>query len=371
LVRAFVRLGHQVTVIASRSEDDIGAPVRLVRVPDIVEAVKDLPTQMPRGAGDRRVARALGHLWNNVAVETALHDLLKDGAADVLYERYSPFGGAASLIAPRLGVPHVLEVNAPLAWEGREYRRQALQEAADLIEDLAFRSAGLIIAVSSELKAALIDSGADAAKIAVVPNGVDVDLFQPQGTARRDGLDGKFVVGFVGSLKPWHGVEVLAAAFRRLADDRRFHLLVVGHGPLDKELEALGEDLPGRVTRVGGVPHGEVPAYLRAMDLAVAPYPALDRFYYSPLKVLEYMAAGRAVVASRIGQLGEVLRDGETGVLIPPGDPAALAGAIRRLADDEGLRRAMGQAAHEEARRMHPWTERAARITGLMQGLVS
>ncbi|HEU5312063.1 MAG TPA: glycosyltransferase family 4 protein, partial [Candidatus Eisenbacteria bacterium] len=248
---------------------------------------------------------------------------------------------------------------------------QALDEAAIFIERAALDAASLILAVSRELGEALVSAGADPAKVRVLPNGVDVDLFRPDGPSRGAGLDGKLVIGFVGSLKRWHGIDVLAAAFRKVASDPRLHLLVLGSGPVAKEIDELAVELPGRVTRVEAVPHQEVPEYLRAMDLAVAPYPALERFYFSPLKVLEYMAAGRPIIAARIGQVSELLRHEDTGILIEPGDPEALARAIERLAADQELRLALGRAASLEARRAHPWTERAGRIIELARRLPS
>ncbi|NIQ27516.1 MAG: glycosyltransferase [Gammaproteobacteria bacterium] len=174
------------------------------------------------------------------------------------------------------------------------------------------------------------------------------------------------MLGFVGSLKPWHGVDLLAETFRRLAtNDPRLHLLVVGEGPGARHVEALAAELPGRVTRVGPVPQSQVASYLRAMDIAVAPYPRLDRFYYSPLKVLEYMATGRAVVASEIGQVSKLIRHQETGVLVPAGAPAELADAIAGLAADGPLRRRLGAAAAAEVKRQHLWTHRVDRILAL------
>jgi glycosyltransferase involved in cell wall biosynthesis len=367
LVRALKELGHEVLVITPHGEGDerIGVPVVPVPVPEIVDAISSAKSP----PSNRRLARALGHLWNNVAVERVLRDVLSTYGADFLYERYSPFGVAGALIGNRMGVRHVLEVNAPLAWEGREYRHQALQEAAETLEQAAFSAASLIVAVSSELRDALIEAGVPASKIAVVPNGVDADLFTPAGEAYRNGFEGKCVVGFVGSLKAWHGLDLLAEAFRRLASDPRYHLLIVGQGPQAKLIESLLEELPGRVTQVGAVPHAEVPKYLRAMDIAVAPYPPLERFYFSPLKVLEYMAAARAVVATRIGQLKELVRSGETGILVEPGDPEALANAIRALAMDESLRHDLGDKAAKVAQREHRWTARAASIVDRVKEL--
>jgi glycosyltransferase involved in cell wall biosynthesis len=242
------------------------------------------------------------------------------------------------------------------------HRGQALPEAALLLERAAFAATSRIVAVSEELRDHLIADGADPRKITVVPNGVDVDTFAPEGEALPRALDAGFVVGFVGSLKAWHGIDVLASAFSMLAVDPELHLLVVGDGPMAGELERLDSALPGRVTRVGLAPPGDVPAYLRRMHVAVAPYPQLDCFYFSPLKVLEYMASGRAIVASRIGQLQQLIRDGQTGLLVEPGSAWELAASVRRLRDDAELRTRLARSARLEAERHHTWRMRVAAI---------
>jgi glycosyltransferase involved in cell wall biosynthesis len=105
------------------------------------------------------------------------------------------------------------------------------------------------------------------------------------------------------------------------------------------------------------------------MSIAVAPYPAQEQFYFSPLKVLEYMASGRAVVCSRIGQLETLIRDGETGILVEPGDPAALAGALHRLGSQADLRASLGRQAAAEAARLHSWNRRASGILGQVEAM--
>jgi glycosyltransferase involved in cell wall biosynthesis len=164
-------------------------------------------------------------------------------------------------------------------------------------------------------------------------------------------------------------LDVLARAFARLAENPRYHLLVVGDGPEREVVRSLEERFPGQVTLAGAVPQSEVGSYLRAMHVAVAPYPRLDRFYYSPLKVLEYMAAGRAIVASRIGQLQALIEHGHTGVLVQPGDDEMLAGAIDGLAEDERHRRALGMAAARCAWSGHRWTHRAEEILRVAAGV--
>jgi len=355
LVAAFGQLGHDVTLVTpAPGSHTLDIAVVTLPIPASAEAVIE--------SRHKKIGRALRHTWLNVAIEQALTDLNERQHVDLIYERLSPFSAAGALTAERHGVPHMLEVNAPLAWEGARYRRQALQEAAEALEEVALAATSRILAVSGELRDLLVAQGAELAKIDVVPNGVDAELCAPHGAVARARVAGEVVLGFVGSLKEWHGIDVLADAFRALADDPRFHLLVVGDGPLRKIVTELADALPGRVTMTGAVTHAEVPAWLRSIDVALAPYPVLDRFYYSPLKVLEYMAAGCATVASAIGQVPELVRDGATGLLVPPGDRAALVAAIRRLADDDALRRRLGATATRSVTDEHTWVARARQI---------
>lgn len=362
LIQAWASEGHDVVVFASDVGSGETKNARVIPIP--------LPA-VAAGTGFQkkdRVFRALRHLWNNVAVEETLLKFLPTLRPDLLYERYSPFGVAGAHIAKRLGIPHLLEVNAPLAWEGKEYRRQALQEAADFLEAEAFASCSRIVAVSHELKEMLAGSGVPASKVVVVPNGVDVDLFRPEGQVipARSAGDETIVIGFVGSLKPWHGIDLLAEAFEKLGANERLELLVVGEGPSAKIVDGLKRQFPTRVRQVGAVAHHDVPKYVRAMDIAVAPYPDLERFYFSPLKVLEYMATGRAIVASSLGQIRELIRNGHNGVLARPGSAESLASSIELLASDRKLRRELGKAAMTTARRRHQWSHRAAEILDLV-----
>jgi len=374
LVGALAGLGHEVLVLTPSpvTEDDLPARVVRIPTPEVLEALlADRVDHTPAGkAAERermRVVQALGHVWNNVLVEQTLQCVLDSFRPDLLCEIYSPFGVAGGITAQRMGVPHLLNVHAPLAWEGAHYRRQALQEAAEVLEWMAYSTASCIVANCRELRDQLISDGVPLDKVTVIPNGVDVDRFSPEGPAYRTGLEGKVVVGFVGSLKAWHDIETLVEVFRELAKDPRLHLLVVGEGPMARMLHRLADELPGRITMTGAVPFRDVPSYIRAMDIAVAPYPLLERFYYSPLKVLEYMGAGRPIVASRIGQLEDLVRHGETGFLVPPGDVRAFVEAIRTLVCDRTLGEQMGAEAAREARRSHTWARRAGEIVALAQ----
>src|SRR5262249_35754747 len=179
------------------------------------------------------------------------------------------------------------------------------------------------------------------------------------------GPPGCFTVGFVGTLKPWHGLPTLVQAFSRLREGAsNVRLLIVGDGPQRTQIEAdLAERGLMEATHLtGSVAANQVPGLLASMDAAVAPYPELSRFYFSPLKVYEYMAARLPVVASRIGQLAQILRHEETGLLCLPGDSLALAAGLERLRCDLALRKRLGAAARATALEKHRWDAIARRI---------
>jgi glycosyltransferase involved in cell wall biosynthesis len=221
--------------------------------------------------------------------------------------------------------------------------------------------------------------GAPKPHIHLMPNGVNLQRFarlrEDHGINVRSQyrLDGKNVIGFVGSLKPWHGTETLLAAFQRLhASDASTHLLIVGDGPereaLETSAQALG--LRGAITFTGNVSHQAIPHYLAAMDITVAPYVPNENFYFSPIKIFEYMAMGRPVVAGSIGQVQEIIAEGETGLLYEPGNVAQLTMALTKLARDAQLCRRLGANARTWVQKERTWENNAQQVVEIAEALI-
>ena len=383
-VRALADLGHSVTLVCSASKDkkgpdpDLGAGVHLVPLAGWNRALARslrltarLSRRPKRGHPDS--VRAL----HNLRFARTASAAARECKPDFIYERYSLWGMAGRRLARKLGIPHVLEVNAPLVYEQQQYRAGfAFPPLARRVERGVWKRADLLIAVSESLHNQMQRSGVDPQRIRVLPNGVNPELFHVgssgQELRKRLNLNGHFTIGFVGTFRPWHGVELLFSAFQDLHKvDPLTHLLLVGDGPLRQRFEEQirSAGLQGAVTFAGKVAHKDVPQYLAAMDVTVAPYPALDEFYYSPIKLFEYMAAGRAVVASRVGQVAEVLVDGDTGLLYEPGDRADLLHCLQRIRKDPALCGELGKRAGAACSE-HTWNRNAERVIEWVQPLI-
>jgi len=300
-------------------------------------------------------------------------------APGFVYARYSAGNYAPPLLSRRLRVPYVCEYNGSIGWISRNWGEKGLrfERLFMVIEEANLRAADLIVVVSDASKEELLARGFDDAAILVAPNGVDVERFGPSVEGRpireRYGLgDDETVLGFVGSFGPWHGAEVLAEAFCRLLNARpgsrnRLRLLLVGDGmtlPTVKSILEKGGALD-RAVLCGRVPQGDAPAYLAACDILVSPHvpnPDGSRFFGSPTKIFEYKAAGRPIVASRLDQIEDLFRHGETGWLTKPGDANELEQGLGHLLDDASLRKHLGRAARTEAERRHTWCHHAEQI---------
>jgi glycosyltransferase involved in cell wall biosynthesis len=350
---ALVRNGAEVRLYASRID---GHPI-----PGLEEVeVCELPIAR-EGSTARRERAALA------ANENLRPVLEQDGPFDLVYERHSLFSYSAMEYARSAGPPGVLEVNAPLIEEQSQYRTLVDRDGAERAARRVFKAASTLVAVSEQVAAYLERFPEARGRVQVVANGVDPDRFRPTRVADASSAR-PFTVGFVGSLKGWHGLPNLVEAFARLttrAADAR--LLIVGDGPERERLETALRDrgVLSAAIFTGAVSHDEVPRLLGSVDVAVAPYPKLSDFYFSPLKIYEYMAAGLAVVASRTGQVAKLIDHGVTGLLYEAGDVDGLLDALDRLRRDPHLRLSLGRSARDTVMRGHTWDAVVKRVLEL------
>jgi len=368
--------GHHVTLVASRPNRKVllssgTAPWLLAdfgfssaRVPELVE----------RGA--RRFQSGLRLPWLQVFDSLRLYDACGQHLrnCDLLHERNSMYGFGVALASRRFKLPYVLSVDADFLQEHDYLGISHTRLEREIVKRTAhynYRAAHAITTVSDETKQHLVScDGVPEGKVYVIPNGAEIHPPQDQHSLRVKRaelhLDRQPIVMFVGSFNTWHGIDILVDAFKSVVlSEPRARLLLVGDGETHPAIEKLVQQsgLADQVTSVGRIAHQEVPLFLELADVVVAPYPRFSvPFWGSPLKIFEYMAAGKAIVASRVGQIAQVLKHRETALLVEPGDGQAMAAAILQLLASTELRNALGRAARRTAERHHSWQKFVERL---------
>jgi PEP-CTERM/exosortase A-associated glycosyltransferase len=288
-------------------------------------------------------------------------------------------GLAAAYASARTGIPFVYELRTLWGesavvedgWSPTSFRYRAVWN----LELRAMRKARVVVAIARGIRNAIVEKGIDADKVMIVPNGVDTEVFTPRPydseLARQLGLEGCFVVGFIGSLRRLEGMSLLIDAFKEVHHKQPCaRLLVVGEGPdrppLMKAATAAG--LEGVVRFTGLVPHHDILRYYSIMD--VLAYPRIDARInqtVTPLKPLEAMAMGKVCLASDVGGLSELIEDGATGVMFHAGDVRELTDKVLRLASDSKLRADLSAEAQTRVRKEREWSTIAARYRGVYE----
>jgi len=286
--------------------------------------------------------------------------------ADLIYERYALGKSAAARYAARHDIPFVLEVNAPLADEQRRWRGGSVNDDDAREDAFAMAQADKIIAVSTDVARYAVARGGDARRIGVFPNGIDTGSFNL--SARAHSVRGqlfpadRFVIGFHGRLRPWHGFGMLVDAVLGLIENGvAVHLLTVGEGDF-KDLERLPDSC---FDRIEWQPHSSIPPYVAACDVLPLTYGAELPCYFSPLKLMEAMACGVVPLVPDLGDLGQVVGHLDTGMVYRAGDRLQLQQYLERLAEDGDLRRALGRRAAREAAG-HSWDRIAAEVLSVV-----
>lgn len=347
MVAALRAEGHDVLVVGPGlyQQAEFGGESRLVSL---------IRARLPSWIG------TLAEIAYNVPAFWRLWRAARRFQPDLIYERYNLFYLAGTWLARCSRVPLFVEVNAPLAEERARFGGLGLSGIAKWLEAYVWRSAYKVFAVTGVLRRIVELAGVPADRVEIVPNGINPAEFAD--VARHEAPHGRVVLGFVGFVRDWHGLDRVIAAMAAACDATPMDLVVVGDGPARAALEgqAASLGLTDRVRFTGLQAREQIPALVASFDIALQPR-VVD--YASPLKIFEYMAGGRAIVAPDQENIREILRDGETALLFDPSRPEAMWQAILRLARDPDLRCRLGTAARAEiARRDYTWAGNARRV---------
>lgn len=287
---------------------------------------------------------------------------------DCLYERYNLYMPAGVWIKRKFKLPMLLEVNAPIFEERGKYHGIALPRLARWTEVFTWRGADKALPVTQVLAQRVVDAGVPRERIDVIHNGIDYGKFgtvpDTEAAKAKLGLSGRVVLGFTGFMREWHGLERVVELIAADVTGAR-HLLLVGDGPARAGIEQRARDLnvSDRVTITGVVKRDDVASYVAAFDVALQP-DVVD--YASPLKLFEYLALARPVVAPDKANIREVLIHEKNALLFKADDPAAFTAAIARLADDAALRARLAQAARSTIEQGgFTWDHNAQRVEAL------
>lgn len=350
LLGALEALGHRVQRVEAAKSSGAKASVSLYR--NVVRRL--LPRPLAMRLRDRMRIR------HGERYAQKLLALIERERPDLILETHIAFSRAGLRASQLSGVPLVLDDVAP-AWEEEQQYGVGLRRAARAIHQEVTAQARLLIAVNQTLYRHLLQDGLPAEKVIVVPNGIDSDLFRADidGApirARYNIPPDSVVIGFVGSFQPYHRVDLLLRAFAQL-EDGQARLLLVGQGITSAESGALAAQLgiAERTIFTGAVPYAQVPSYLAAADIAIMP---ATNDYGNPMKVYEYMAMGKVVVAPDQPTITEIATHGENAYLFPREDVSAMAAALRTLIADPALRSRLG-ANGQALAAQHTWRKRA------------
>jgi glycosyltransferase involved in cell wall biosynthesis len=361
-------LGHEVLVLTP-NPGQIPLEQQKFLVQEVVldrdwETISQVLKEEELSRDGNRLSKDIRNLVYNVLLKERGIAILDKFEPEMIYERYSLFGTAGSLLASHYGIPLILEVNAPLLEEQQQQRGLSLPKVAKETQQMVFKRANHLIVVSSWLKDYLVSHGVNENKITILPNGVDTHQFFPRMNPelkKKLGWENMFVVGYVGTMKDWHGlpsvIEALSLARKKKQNIR---LLLVGEGPelsvLKRRIEEL--DLKEYVYLTGLVPHPQVPDWISIMDVALVPFDVSVSEYFSPVKMFEYMAMERPVLAARIAQTAEIIEPGLTGWLYVPGDSLDLSNKVLWMEENKDKIYEAGKAAGRKVQK-YTWKQNA------------
>jgi len=345
-----------------------------------IYGVEDIPYQIVKPI----VRRWPGEILYNLYFKKCLLSKIVDFKPDFVYHRYHGFSFATARICRRLGVPLVLEFNSSDLWKFEYWSNTGIRDRITKpikkiilkhIEPFNLKSAYLIVVVSAPLKKSIISSGLSEDRVLVNPNAVDPEKFKPAKEEiclkikRQLNIPkGKIIIGFSGTFGPWHGIKELAEGILRLNANpvwrRQLFFVLYGDGYLRSTIEHKIASFEN-VRFTGIIEYECIQDFLSICDILISPHgktPDGREFFGSPTKLFEYMAMGKAIVASNLGQIGQILEHGKTALLCEPGNVEELLKGIIYLVENPEERFRIAKNTRQKAKEKHTWRQNAERV---------
>ena len=306
----------------------------------------------------------------------------------IIYQRFSGGSFAGAYLAKKYNSFFILEYNSSDIWRLKNWKGKSIRSSIikriyqyliyipiyRIIESYCFHNAKIIIVVSEVMKNNLVQQGVPEDKILYNPNGANPNKYHPNidSSRIRDKykLQDKNVVGFIGTFGEWHGIMEMCEAIKLFFENdfqKDTIFILIGDGVLFSQSKDYFKDCNYKenIIFTGSVDQEKAPEYLAACDIYLSPHIENKDgsiFFGSPTKLFEYMAMGKAIIASDLGQIGEVIQHKQTGYKVPPGDSTALANAIKHLIDNKSLRIKIGQNARIEILNKYTWDKNIERL---------
>lgn len=359
MVRAFCKAGYDVIYVSDAVSDLL--PNEVVQIPIPPSSRLDFVDEFQLLEYDRDLQR---HLKTIIAHHKP----------DLLYQRHALFSVAAGEAARAFHLPLILEANDSEVWVKKRWSRLFFERLAVRCEHRVLHSAARVAVISHRVSEQLQPYGLPQERLLLNPNGVDPEEFHPDidgGLIRSQfGITNQIVVGFIGTFTRWHGVETLFEAASIVCQNHpSISFLLIGDGDLRPTLEKQAEAYGTRMIFTGLVPHPDAPQHLAACDILVSPHLGFEdgtAFFGSPTKLFEYMAMGKAIIASRLEQIAEVIRDRENGLHMEPGNALQLSDLLVKLSNDQSLRERLGAQARKDVVAHYTWDRNVERISAAL-----
>jgi len=362
VVKALRALGHEVDVVSPPGVDPFAEQSVRTSAPSLSSRLwHGISRYMPQAGFE------IMELGYNYIASVNVKKIINKKGIDLIYERHAFFAWACATLAKRYNIPIIIEVNEISGL--KRTRGQCFVGIARRIEQETFEKADAIIVVSGFLKKKIAEHGVAPEKIHVMANAVDASVFnpaqvppvKPEYTAL---LAGRVVLGFVGSFVKWHNFEFLLNNVKEIIDElphTNVSLMLVGDGPLKEELRKIVEQkrLANHVIFTGNVSHESIPAYINMMDICIIPQ---ANEFRSPIKLYEYMAMGKPVIAPDVEPVRKAIAHGENGILFTAEDSLSFKQGITAVLNDKNKREELGHKARQSVLTKYSWRNNAEKI---------